>query len=110
MSKKVIKNYIIFSITNRVNNKKYFAICREDKLGNVVARHNLLLDNELHPNKHLQHSYNFYATYPVFKFDIAIKGLSYELAKELLDELINHYDTINGNFGYNHIGVDLING
>lgn len=101
--------YLVFSIKNQNNGKQYFGICREDKYHAVRNRHYILLEKDLHPNKHLQYSFNFYGQ-DVFLFGIEFRLWEYERAEKLRTRCIERFNTTSGEWGYNHNGVDLLNG
>lgn len=93
---------------NTRNRKRYLAIVRLDKINKIIRRYELLLECNLHPNKHLQNSFNRYGN--VFNYTHSFKYYSYDNAKHALDEFITAFNTNNSNYGYNYVGDDSING
>ena len=102
--------YTIFSITNRNNHKRYFGICKLENYRKVVNRYKLLLDNNLHPNKHLQNSFNLYWNRDLFLYHRTGLYYDYSKAELILKELISKFNTDNGNFGYNYKGAESLHG
>ena len=100
--------YSILSIRNTVNNKMYFAVCRIDKFYRVIKRYKLLLEYNLHPNIHLQNSYNYYGN--TFEFEHQFRFYTYEKAELTRLALVKGLKSDNGKFGYNYIGSESING
>ena len=102
--------YKIFSITNRNNHKKYFGICKAENFRKVVNRYTLLLQNNLHPNKHLQNSFNKYWNSDLFEYSQEFRFMDYKEAEILLQDLIEKFRTDDGNYGYNYNGCDSLHG
>ena len=103
-----MENYTIFSLTNRNNHKRYFGICKLENYRKVVNRYNLLLENNLHPNKHLQNSYNCYWNRDLFEYSKEFTIYDYKGAEIHLNKFIDKYKTNDGNYGYNYKGCESL--
>ena len=95
MKKEIVRG--IYKIKSKTSGKVYIGQSKD--LYKRIDGHKNLLKNNKHSNKHLQRSYNIYG----------IDDFTYEIIEicneENIDEKeiywINHYNSCDGNFGYN---------
>jgi len=92
---------VVYVIKNNVSEKRFFGVAPHRNLRKRILGHILLLENDLHPNTHLQRSFNLYGV-RAFKFEAVKEALTRRRLEEICEELIDEFDTTNGDFGYNH--------
>lgn len=90
------RNYCVYMHTNKINNKKYIGITRQNPPEKRWG-HN---GHAYRENKHFSSAIQKYG-WDNFKHEILFRGFSKKQAEDKEVELIAYYDCTNSKFGYN---------
>jgi len=89
------KLYIVYCHTNKINNKKYIGITKQNPSNRWGSRGQGYIESPKFYNAILKYGWDN------FSHEILYTGLSQEEACKIEQQLIKKYNTINDNFGYN---------